>query len=50
MRKIRRNFLKIAISYFFLMPLIKIDHIFFSSKRKKIKKNKNFVWHLNSDD
>ena len=49
MKKIRRNFLKIAIS-FLLLPLIKADNIFFLSKRKKIKKNNDFVWHLNSDD
>ncbi len=50
MKKLRRNFLKIAISYFFLMPLVKVDNIFFFKKRRKIKKNNNFVWHLNSDD
>ena len=50
MKKIRRNFLKIAISYFFLIPFIKVDNIFFLNKRKKIKKNNNFIWHLNSDD
>tara|TARA_B100001175_G_C19493084_1_gene633722 strand:+ start:2031 stop:2183 length:153 start_codon:yes stop_codon:yes gene_type:complete len=50
MKKIRRNFLKTAISYIFLLPFLKIDNFFFYNKRKKIKKNNNFVWHLNSDD
>jgi len=50
MKVFRRNFLKIFFSSLPILFLIKFDLFSFHSKKKKLKKNKNFVWYLNDDD
>ena len=50
MKTFRRNFLKNLFLPLSVLPFIKFDLFFFNSKKLKLKKNKNFIWYLNSDD
>jgi len=48
--KFRRNFLKTFFSSLPILFLMKVDLFFFKHNKLKLKKNKNFIWYLNSDD
>jgi len=50
MKTFRRNFLKNIFFSLSILSFIKFD-LFFSNRNKlKLKKNKNFIWYLNSGD
>jgi len=50
MKKFRRNFLKIVFSSLPIIFFMKFNLFSFHPKKTKLKKNKNFIWYLNSDD
>ena len=50
MKLLRRNFLKTLVTSLTIIPFIKLDAFFSYNKRRKLKKNKNFIWYLNDDD
>ena len=48
--KFRRNFIKNIISSLSILTFVKFDSFFPHFNKGKLKKNKNFIWYLNSDD
>ena len=50
MIKLRRNFLKVLFSSLVMTFFVKFSSLHYSSKKIKLRKNKNFIWYLNEDD
>ena len=50
MKKLRRNFLKMFITSLSIISFVKFDSFFSYYKKRKLRKNKNFIWYLNDND
>jgi len=50
MKTFRRNFLKTFFISFLITPFVKLDYFFSYTKKKKLKKDKGFIWYLNDYD
>tara|TARA_Y100000590_G_scaffold458546_1_gene613480 strand:- start:2701 stop:2853 length:153 start_codon:yes stop_codon:yes gene_type:complete len=50
MKIFRRNFLRMFVTSLSIIPFIKFDTFFPYYKKRKLKKNKNFIWYLNDND
>ena len=50
MKNFRRKFLRNTFLILSVLPFIKLDFFFSNNQKLKLKKNKDFIWYLNSDD
>ena len=50
MKTLRRNFLKTFFISLSIISFVKINSFFSYTKKRKLRKNKNFIWYLNDDD
>jgi len=47
---LRRNFLKVFFTSLSMISFIKFNSFFSYDKKRKLRKNKNFIWYLNDND
>ncbi len=50
MKTIRRNFIKAFFGYFPIVLFTSTTSLFYFKKKRKLKKNKNLIWHLSVND